>query len=391
MWHRCHIIETISHLPFTVQGVDAVAGTVSVLATGAGPGSVREGIGMDDDAPSMPQHRATIRDVARVASVSQSTAARALSGEGYVATAVRERVRAVADDLGYVPHAMASSLRRQKSRSIGVLVSDLRNPFYADLAAGIARTARANGYTMILVDDRGDAAEEQEAAAVFVGMRLAGVIVTPVSAGVSSYLLRQRIPVVEVDRTFSNGACDAVLVDNEKASRRISDHLISLGHRHIALLIDETEWTTGADRFTGYQKSLEESGIGADRALLVSAGWDVGGARKAAVDLLARRDHPTAIFSANNLLAEGVWRAAGDLGLRVPDDLSIVSFDDAAWMSMVTPGLTAVAQDAVELGTAAMTRLLGRIADPTGPVQTVVLDAEILPRGSTAAPRSPVA
>jgi LacI family transcriptional regulator len=335
----------------------------------------------------VPPHRATIRDVASAAGVSQSTTARALSGEGYVAAAVRDRVVAIADELGYVPHAMASSLRKQKSKSIGVLVSELRNPFYADLAAGIGRKAREEGYTMILVDDRGDATEELEAARVFVGMRLAGVIVTPVSAAVSSYLLRQRIPVVEVDRTFSNGLCDAVLIDNAAASRRISDHLISLGHRRIALLIDETDWTTGADRFAGYQQSLEQSGIGVDPALLISAGWDVGGARKAAVDLLARRDHPTAVFSANNILAEGVWRAAGDLGLRVPEDLSIVSFDDAAWMSMVTPGLTAVAQDAVELGTAAMTRLLERIHNPDSPIETVVLDAEILPRGSTAAPR----
>jgi LacI family transcriptional regulator len=344
---------------------------------------------MDNEANAPLLRRATIKDVAKAAGVSQSTTARALSGEGYVAAPVRERVRAVADDLGYVPHAMASSLRKQKSRSIGVLVSDLRNPFYADFAAGIARGAREHGYTMILVDDRGDAAEEIEAAKVFVGMRVAGVIVTPVSAEISTYLLRQHIPVVEADRTFSNGAADAVTVDNATASRRLSDHLVSLGHRRIALLIDETEWTTGADRFAGYMQSLEESGLSPDPALLVPVGSDVGAARKAAVDLLARRDHPTAVFSANNILAEGVWRAADDLGLRVPEDVSIVSFDDAAWMSMVTPGLTAVAQDAVALGAAALTRLLERIADPDAPAQIVVLDAQILPRGSTAAPRVP--
>ncbi|HEX4443646.1 MAG TPA: LacI family DNA-binding transcriptional regulator [Galbitalea sp.] len=343
---------------------------------------------MDEvDAPLL--RRATIKDVAKAAGVSQSTTARALSGEGYVAATVRERVRAVAEDLGYVPHAMASSLRKQQSRSIGVLVSDLRNPFYADFAAGIARGARQHGYTMILVDDRGDAAEEIDAAKAFVGMRVAGVIVTPVSAEISTYLLRQHIPIVEADRTFSNGAADAVVVDNATASRRLSDHLVSLGHRRIALLIDETEWTTGADRFAGYMRSLEDSGLAPDPTLLVPVGSDVGDARRAAVDLLARRDRPTAVFSANNILAEGVWRAAGDLGLRVPDDVSIVSFDDAAWMSMVTPGMTAVAQDAVALGSAALTRLLGRIDVPAGPIETVVLDAQILPRGSTAAPRKP--
>jgi LacI family transcriptional regulator len=103
--------------------------------------------------------------------------------------------------------------------------------------------------------------------------------------------------------------------------------------------------------------------------------------------MLARRDHPTAVFAANNLLAEGVWRAANDLGLRVPDDLSIVSFDDARWMSMVTPGVTAVVQDTVALGEAAVDTLLARIEDPDAPPVTAVFEAQILPRGSTAAPR----
>lgn len=334
-----------------------------------------------------PARRATLKDVAREAGVSQSTTSRALSGEGYVAAPVRERVLAVAERLGYVPHAMARSLRKQVSRSIGVLVSDLRNVFYADLAAGVASRARANGYTMMLVDDQGSAADELEAARAFVATRTAGVIVTPLSGDVTTYLLRQNTPVVEVDRQFSHGVCDGVLIDNASVARRMTDHLIALGHRRIALLIDETDWTTGSDRVTGYRRALEDAGIGQDDAMLVPAGWDVGGARKAAIDILARREHPTAIFAANNLLAEGVWRAAGDLGLRVPDDLSVVSFDDAQWMTMVSPGITAVAQDAVALGEAAVDTLLARIANPDAEQMTVVLDAQILPRGSTSAPR----
>jgi len=332
------------------------------------------------------RRRATLRDVALAAGVSQSTTSRALTGEGYVAAAVRERVLAAAEELGYVPHAMARSLRKQKSGFIGVLVSDLRNSFYADLAAGIAGRARAHGYTMMLVDDEGDLAAESSAAHAFVATRAAGVIVTPLSADVSAYLMRQQIPVVEVDRSFSD-ECDAVVIDNESVARRMTDHLISLGHRRICLLIDETDWTTGAARAAGYRRALEEAGIPIDPDLVIEAGWDAGGARAAVVDVLARRDHPTAIFAANNVLAEGLWRGANDLGLRIPDDLSIVSFDDAQWMSMVAPGISAIAQDAVALGEAAMDRLLTRIAEPDAPPQRVVLEATILARGSTAAPR----
>ncbi|MFC0681111.1 LacI family DNA-binding transcriptional regulator [Lysobacter korlensis] len=344
---------------------------------------------MSDAMPhSTPPRRATLKDVARAAGVSQSTTSRALSGEGYVAPAVRERVVAAAEELGYVAHAMARSLRKQSSRAVGVLVSDLRNTFYADLAAGIANRARKHGYVMMLVDNEGFVEDELSAAKVFVATRAAGVIVTPLSESVPRYLLGQHIPVVEVDRQFAAGVCDGVIIDNASVARRMTDHLIALGHRKIALLIDETEWTTGGERFAGYQSALQDAGLPMEPDLLVPAGWDSKTARKTAIDLLARRDHPTAVFAANNLLAEGVWRAASDLGLRVPDDLSIVSFDDAQWMSMVTPGISAIAQDAVALGEAAMDRLLTRIEDPDAPPRTVVLEAQIRPRGSTAAPRS---
>jgi LacI family transcriptional regulator len=342
-----------------------------------------------DSGPRVQRRYVTIKDVARAAGVSQSTTSRAMSGEGYVAAPVRERVLAAAEELGYVPHAMARSLRKQVSRSIGVLVSDLRNPFYADLAAGIAARARSHGYTMMVVDDQGAQDDELAAARVFVSTRSAGVIVTPLSAEVGEYLLRQHIPVVEADRQFLPDRCDGVIVDNASIARRMTDHLITLGHRRIALLVDETAWTTGSDRAAGYRASLEASGIGVDPSLVVPVGMDADGARRAAVDLLARGDAVTAAFAANNVVAEGVWRAAHDLGLRVPDDLSIVSFDDARWMSMVDPGITAIAQDAVALGEAAVDRLLARVEEPDAPPRTVVLEATITPRGSTAAPRAP--
>jgi LacI family transcriptional regulator len=282
---------------------------------------------------------------------------------------------------------MARSLRKQDSRTVGVLVSDLRNTFYPDLAAGIAARARREGYTTMLVDDQGSTEAEMAAAEAFVGARVAGVIVTPLSGDVSEYLARQHIPVVEADRQFSAGLCDAVVIDNAGVARRMTDHLIALGHRRIALFTDETTWTTGGERAAGFRAALADANIEPDTSLFVSAGWDATGARTAAIDILSRRDHPTAIFAANNLLAEGVWRAVNDLGLRIPDDVSIVSFDDSQWMSMVSPGITAVAQDAVLLGDAAMDRLLQRIADPDTEPVTRVLDAQILPRGSMAAPR----
>ena len=333
-----------------------------------------------------PVRRATIREVAEAAGVSRSTASRALTGHGYVAPPVRDRVRAVARELGYVADATARHLRRQASQSIGVLLSDLSNPFYAGLAAGISQQARRREYTMMLGDDGGSTAVEAEAAEAFVALRVAGVIVTPVSAEIGAYLAGQRIPVIEVDRQFSAGACDAVLVDNGSAAQTVTRRLLDLGHRRIALVIDEMHWTTGRDRLAGYRAAFAAAGVPLDESLVVSAGWDVDAARVEARKLLARAEPPTAVFAANNVLAEAVWRTAAELGLSIPAQLSLVSFDDVPWMSMVTPGVTAVAQDTIALGEAAVSQLVERIQSPLAPVRTVLLAASVVSRGSTAPP-----
>jgi LacI family transcriptional regulator len=330
--------------------------------------------------------RATIREVAQAAGVSRSTASRALTGRGYVAPVVRDRVREVARGLGYVPDATARHLRQQASKSIGVLVSDLSNPFYARLAAGIGQQARGRQYTMMLADDGGSPEVEAEAAEAFVALRVAGVVVTPVSAEISTYLARQHIPVVEVDRQFAAGVCDAVLVDNASAAMKVTAQLLGLGHRRIALVIDEMHWTTGRDRLAGYRAAFATAGVPLDESLVVTAGWDVDAARIEAHKLLSAPVPPTAVFAANNVLAEAVWRAAAELDLAIPERLSLVSFDDVSWMSLVRPGVTAVAQDAFALGEAAVSQLWERIQAPHAPVRTVLLSAAVITRGSTAPP-----
>lgn len=327
--------------------------------------------------------RPTIKDVAEAAGVSRSTVSRALTGTGYAASDVRERVLRVAAELGYVPDAMARTLKQRTSRSIGVMVSDLRNPFYAELAAGMSREARERGYTMMLADTCLSADAERQAAEAFVALRVAGVVVTPNSPDVSTYLGGHGVPVVEVDRQFAPGKTDGVVVGNRVGAREATAHLVALGHTRIALFIDETDWTTGHERYQGYAEAL---GAPIDPELVVSSGWDVSSAHARALEMLSRPARPSAVFAANNVLAEAAWRAIGELGLRVPADVSLVAFDDAPWMSMVSPTVTAVAQDTLGLGAAAVRRLHERIEAPEADSATTVLGVRLIVRGSTAQP-----
>ncbi|MDQ0643115.1 LacI family DNA-binding transcriptional regulator [Microbacterium murale] len=333
-----------------------------------------------------PVVRPTIREVASAAGVSRSTASRALSGNGYAAPEVRERVQAVAKEIGYVVDVTARSLKQRTSRSVGLLVSDLRNVFYAELASGIGEEARAHGRTVVLVDLRGDEKDELAAAETLVGSRVSGVIATPVTAQLSEYLGRIGVPLIEVDRRFDAEATDAVVVDNRAAARDTTTRLLKAGHQRIALLIDETEWTTGEERQRGYIDAFEARKVRLDESLIVQAGWDADEAKDAALRILSRPDRPTAVFAANNVLAEGSWRAASELGLRIPEDVSIAGFDEAPWMSMVHPGVSTRVQDPGALGAAALRALLERIESPDAPVRTIVMPTVFVDRGSIAAP-----
>lgn len=329
--------------------------------------------------------RATIKDVARVAGVSRSTTSRALTGNGYVAKEVAERVRSAADTLGYVPDASARSLKQQRSRILGIVVYELRNHFYADLVAGASSEARQAGYFVMVCDNNGEPDGDRSAAATFMALRVDGVVTTPVTAELGTTLTRNGIPVIEVDRRFAPGSSDSVTVSNEASARELTDHLLDLGHVRIALLIDETDWTSGQDRYRGYVAALTGRGLAVDENLVVRTGWDTGGAQRAAVELLSRPNRPTAVFAANNVLAEGAWRALREVGLSVPGDISLVSFDDSPWMSMVEPRVTCAAHDSYIAGQVAIRTLLERLAEPSAPIREIELPCTLRIGGSTAA------
>jgi LacI family transcriptional regulator len=328
------------------------------------------------------RHAVTLADLAREAGTSASTASRALSGRGYVSPAARARLVAAAERLGYVPNASARTLKQQQSRAIGVVVSDLGNQFYGRLAAGIEQTLRAADYQMVLVADNASGREELTGARTFLAMRTPGVILTPVDSEATALLARNGVAVVELDRQLATVPCDAVVLDNERGAADATAHLLALGHRRIALLVVDTDWTSDVGRLQGYRAAHEQAGVPVDDGLIVRIAPDAPDV-DTRLGALFDGEAPTAIFAANNVLGERAWHVLRQRGLRLPHDLSLVVFDDVPWMEMVTPPITAVAQPAVELGRRAAELLLRRIEEPATPPVVERLEPRLVVRGST--------
>ncbi len=327
----------------------------------------------------------TLADVAREAGTSASTASRALSGHGYVAPDVRKRLLAVADRMGYVPNLSARTLKQRTSRVVGVVVSDLGNQFYAALAAGIEMTLREANYQMLLLGDNSDATQELTGVRTFLSMHAPGVIMTPASTSGADLLVSRGVPVVEVDRRLATSSCDAVVIDNEQGARAAVTHLVEHGHTRIGLLMAKTTWTTDAGRLQGYRAAHAAAGLRIDRRLVVKIGTHAPDVVRRIEALLDAK--PTAIFAANNQLAEQAWHVLRKRRLTIPRDISLVAFDDVPWMEMVQPAITAVAQPTYEMGRRAALLLLRRLEDPTCGRTVEVLEPKLIVRGSTGGKR----
>lgn len=330
-----------------------------------------------------PSRQPTVHDVARAAGVSASTVSRALHGRGYASPEVRELVAAAAARIGYVADANARSLRVRTSTTVGVLISDLRNPYYAVLAAGIEAALTAAGKHMVLVNDDSDPAKEAAAVASFASMRVCGLIVTPVSERVARAATRFGLPIVCVDRPAGRARTDVVMADDHAGGRLVTTHLIEGGYTPVAILLDEQRWSTGAGRLAGYREALAAAGVAADDDLVQMTSWRAEDAAVSTHDLLARRPDIRALITANNVLAQGAFMALRSVGVVIGRDLALASFDDLPWMTMVDPPVTAIAQHPFEIGRRAAQALLDRIECDTSPVVRELVEPQLIVRAST--------
>jgi LacI family transcriptional regulator len=347
---------------------------------------------MSRNAPTLHRPRlsqaATIRDVALHAGVSIATASRVFSKPEVVRNALRERVLDSARTLMYRPSQAARTLRAGTSKTVGVIIPDLQNPFFTAVVRGVDREMKEAGYSLLLGNSDEDPAREEELLATLRAEGVAGIVIVPLDARNSSYqdLIEPHRPIVATDRLPASLQADCVTVDNAAGARLAIEHLLALGHLRIALLNGPSKHSTAVERERGYLAALRAADVMPRPELIYRGDFSDAAGYLGMRELMGLRPPVSAVFVANNLMTLGALRALHEMQVRIPGDLALVSFDDMPWATSLNPPLTAVAQPALEIGRSAAELLLARIADPDRPVRHLVLDSTLIVRASCGAP-----
>jgi LacI family transcriptional regulator len=328
----------------------------------------------------------TILDVARRAGVSPMTVSRVINRPNYGTVETRGKVEKAIAELGYVPNAVARHLRLKRTRTIALVVSDITNPFFTTIARGVEDVATPNGYAVMFTNTDESEPEEIELVRMVVQRQVDGVLLVPAGRSTEPFrLLRsEEIPVVVLDRRVAARKVDEVRCDSESGAYEIVRHLLELGHRRIAVITGRRNISTSADRVAGYERALREAGLPLEPDLVSYDSFSLDAGYRRVQQLLATNLRPTAIFAANNFLAFGALRALREVQLRVPADISIVTFDDLPVEWQDDPFFTVVAQPAYELGRQAAELLLARIEKRLpAKRQVIVLPGELIVRRSS--------
>ncbi|MEV4145508.1 LacI family DNA-binding transcriptional regulator [Amycolatopsis sp. NPDC049691] len=324
-----------------------------------------------------------IKDVAKRAGVSIGTVSNVVNRPHVVAAATRNRVLSVIEELGYVRDESARQLRAGRSRIMGLLVLDLGNPFFVDVARGAEQAAHAEGLNIITCNSGQRSDLEASYLAMFAEQRVRGVLLSPV--GTSGEALRafrrSGTPYVFVDRKAPTSEASSVAVDDIAGGALAARHLLETGHHRIAFVNGPAILAQCRDREQGLRTALE--GAAVELTVLEAIGLDVASGRDAGARLLGTIPRPTAVFCANDLLALGVLQAMVGAGVRVPDEMAIVGYDDIEFAGAAAVPLTSVRQPAQRLGRTAAELLLAETADTTVEHQAVVFTPELVVREST--------
>jgi LacI family transcriptional regulator len=353
---------------------------------------------------STPKTRSvTVADVAREAKVSKATAARVLGGYGVVSDKVREDVLVAAGALDYRPNELARSMTTGKSGIIGVVVGDIENSFFSFAVRGISDAARAAGFNVILANSSEQIDVEKAAVRVLIGKRVDGLIVTPSESRDVSHLrdiYRSGRPLALLDRALPDLDVDTVTVDDRDAAMRATKILLDAGHRNIAYVtavdfagheyrdLEQIYTSSVRERIEGFLAACRDAGIVMPERFVRLGATRPEETRAITDRLLSKPDRPTAILASDSLIALEIFKVIRRRGLRVPEDISLITFHDADWTSVTSPPITVVDQPAYTLGKTVTELLLRRLKGETRPPERVIVPTSIIQRGSVGPPPS---
>ncbi len=351
-------------------------GMFDQVTNGTGPAPARRG-----------PRRATIRDVARTAQVSLGTVSNVLNNPAMVAPATRQRVLAAIEQIGFVRSTAAHQLRAGRSRSIGVLILDVANPFFTEMVRGAEHVLVEEGYVLVLCSSDESPEREGRYLRMLEEHRIEGLLVTPAERDLSAVVnLHERgIPTVLLDRPAPDGSLCSVTVDDARGGELAAGHLFDEGHRSLVLINGPVSIRQCADRRRGARRAARRAGLVADDAIV-----EVGVAALTAEQgetamrrILADGALPSAVMCANDLLALGALKALSAAGVRIPEDVGIVGYDDVVFSSMLSPALTSVRQPKLELGASAAELLLEELRDGDHEHRQLTFAPELVVRASS--------
>jgi DNA-binding LacI/PurR family transcriptional regulator len=334
--------------------------------------------------------RPTIRDVAERADVSVATVSYVVNRTRSVAEGTRSRVQAAISELGYEPNSAARGLKSHRVATIGLVVPDLLNQFFATLVAGLESAAAERDVLVVLCSTEGSQEREAHYARLLRGRRMDGVVYLTGTGRPPASLVKLASdePVVFVDERLPGVEVPFVGVANRSGARDVMRAVLAAGHERIGIIGGPPALWTAEQRLAGYREALAAAGIDPDTVPLVAGDYREPSGHTAAAELLDRAEPPTAIVAANDLMAIGALTCARERGLHVPRDLSIAGFDDIPLARLLQPALTTVRQPAWELGREAAELLFARIDDPSGAPGRTELPAELVQRDSVIPPSS---
>ncbi|GAB4402771.1 MAG: substrate-binding domain-containing protein [Anaerolineales bacterium] len=330
----------------------------------------------------------SIKDIARAAGVSHSTVSRALADSPLVREETRERIKQLAQEMGYSPHALARSLVTRRTQTVGVVVTTIADPFVSEIVRGLEETGQNHGYTIILCNSNAEPRRELAAVKALREKRVDGIIVTASRIGDLYLPLLEDfgVPIVLINNQQTGKYVYSIGTDDLRGGQIATEHLLSLGHTRIAYIASPNNVNSSQARMEGYRAALEAAGIAFDPALVADGDGRPAAAMRATEHLLSRGVRPTAIFCYNDMTAIGTMRALRKAGIRVPDDISVVGYDDIPIVEYLDPPLTTIRQRKYDMGCMAMDMLL-RLLNGATDVQDVTIEPTLVVRESTSAPR----